>query len=216
MTRVMDILDTHIVRHLGEAQIIALATFEDAEQAEVAGAALMQGGVSCVELTSPDARLIQAARRVEGLLVGAGGIHSAQDAEAAVRGGAHFATAPATNMEVVHACRELELPLFPGVATPSEIERLTLVGVRTMRLFPAAPLGGPAFLQAVSVHFPDVGFIPSGGIELEGLRSYLSLASVVAVCGEGLVRDDLLRSRSFNRIEWLAREATRAARPTRR
>ena len=85
-----------------------------------------------------------------------------------------------------------------------------------MRLFPAALLGGPAYLQAVSALYPDVGFIPGGGIELDALRSYLSLASVVAVCSAGLVRDDLLRSRSFNRIEWLAREATRAGHPARR
>ena len=100
-------------------------------------------------------------------------------------GGAHFATAPATNMEVVHACRELELPFFPGVATPSEIERLVVLGLRTLRVFPAAPLGGPAFLQAVAAIYPDVQFIPAGGIGPEALRQYLQIPAVLAVAGAG-------------------------------
>jgi 2-dehydro-3-deoxyphosphogluconate aldolase/(4S)-4-hydroxy-2-oxoglutarate aldolase len=116
-------------------------------------------------------------------------------------------------MEVVHACRELELPFFPGVATPSEIERLTLLGVRTLRVFPAELLGGPAFLQAMAAIFPDVRFIPCGGIGPESLRGYLNLPSVLAVAGSGVIRADLLRSENFERIEWLAREAVRAARP---
>jgi 2-dehydro-3-deoxyphosphogluconate aldolase / (4S)-4-hydroxy-2-oxoglutarate aldolase len=210
MTRVMEIADTQIALRLARTRIIAQATLDDPEQAEAAGAALVRAGVSCIELSAPRAPLIRAARRVDGLIVGAGSVHSVEQAEEALRGGAHFASAPATNMEVVHACRELELPFFPGVATPSEIERLALLGLRTLRLFPAAPLGGPAFLTAITALYPDVRFIPSGGIGPESLRAYLALPCVLAVCGSGLVRPDLLRSRSYDRIEYLAREAVRS------
>jgi 2-dehydro-3-deoxyphosphogluconate aldolase/(4S)-4-hydroxy-2-oxoglutarate aldolase len=113
-------------------------------------------------------------------------------------------------MEVVHACRELELPFFPGVATPSEIGRLAAVGVRTVRVFPVELLGGPAFIEAVASVFPHMRFIPSGTIGPESLRGYLKVPSVLAVAGNGLARTDLVRTRHFERIEWLAGEAVRA------
>jgi 2-dehydro-3-deoxyphosphogluconate aldolase/(4S)-4-hydroxy-2-oxoglutarate aldolase len=216
MTRVMEIAETQIAFRLARSRIIALATFADAEQTETAGATLVRGGVTALELERPNGILLRAARRVPGLLVGAGHVHTPEQAEIASHAGADFATAPATNMEVVHACRELELPFFPGVATPSEIERLALLGVRTMRVFPAEMLGGPAFVQTVAAIYPDVRFIPSGGIGPESLRGYLNLASVLAVAGSGLIRSDLLRSRNFDRIEWLARDAVRAGQPTAR
>jgi 2-dehydro-3-deoxyphosphogluconate aldolase/(4S)-4-hydroxy-2-oxoglutarate aldolase len=212
MTRVMEIAETQVTARLARSRIIALGTFEFAEQVELAGNSLLLGGVDCLEIVNPSIGLLRAARRVDGLVVGAGHVQTVEQAEAAVQGGAHFATAPATNMEVVHACRELELPLFPGVATPSEIERLALLGIRTQRLFPAEPLGGPALLAAVAAIYPEVQFIPAGGIGPEALRPYLQIPSVLAVSCAGLVRGDLLRALNYERIEWLARDTQRAHR----
>jgi len=214
MTRVREIVETQIASRLAQAGIIALGAPTDPEETEHAGAALIRGGVSCLELAVPKPALIRAARRVDGLVVGAGNVHRAEQAEAAARAGAHYATAPATNIEVVHACRELELPFLPGVATPSEIERVALLGVRAVRLFPAASLGGVEFVRAVEAIYPDVWFIPSGGIGPEAARAYLREPAVLAVAVSGVVREELLRSHSHSRIEWLAREAARAV-PTR-
>jgi 2-dehydro-3-deoxyphosphogluconate aldolase/(4S)-4-hydroxy-2-oxoglutarate aldolase len=113
-------------------------------------------------------------------------------------------------MAVVHACRELELPFLPGVATPSEIERLYSLGLTVLRVFPAAAVGGPGFLEAVAGAYPGVRFVPSGGIGPETLRNYLAVPAVLAVGAGWLVRPEHVRSRSFERIEWLAREASRA------
>jgi 2-dehydro-3-deoxyphosphogluconate aldolase/(4S)-4-hydroxy-2-oxoglutarate aldolase len=212
MTLVMEIAETQVVARLARSRIIALGTFDLAEQVETTARALMAGGVDVLELENPSLGLLRAARRIDGLIVGAGHVHTVEQAEAAVSGGAHFATAPATNMEVVHACRELELPFFPGVATPSEIERLALLGVRTQRLFPAEPLGGPALLAAVAAIYPDVRFIPAGGIGPEVLRGYLQIPAVLAVAAAGVVRGDLLRAHNYDRVEWLARDVQRARR----
>jgi 2-dehydro-3-deoxyphosphogluconate aldolase/(4S)-4-hydroxy-2-oxoglutarate aldolase len=205
----MEIADTHGAAPLAQARNIALGRFDVAEQAEATGNALVRGGLACLEIARATGAQIRAARRVEGLLVGAGDVHTPQQAEEALRAGAHFGCAPVTNMEVVHACRELELPFFPGAATPSEIERLVMVGVRAVRVFPAETLGGAAFLHAVAAIYPDVAFVPAGGIGPESLRRYLSIPSVLAVAGSGLVRDELLRARNFARIEWLARDVRR-------
>jgi 2-dehydro-3-deoxyphosphogluconate aldolase/(4S)-4-hydroxy-2-oxoglutarate aldolase len=210
MTRVMDITETAILARLAQTRIIALAALDDPEQVETVGASLSRGGVPCLELTHARLGTIRAARRVEGLLVGVGNVQSPDAAEIASRAGAHFATASVTDMEVVHACRELELPFFPGAATPSEIGRLSALGVRTVRLFPVDLLGGPAFVEAVASVYPHMRFIPSGTIGPESLRGYLKVPSVLAVAGNGLVRADLVRTRHYDRIEWLAGEAVRA------
>ena len=164
MMRVLEIVEAQVLRRLGQARVIALAEFEDAEQAEAAGAALLAGGCASVEVQCGHLAVLRAARAVEGLTVGAGNVRTGEDVELAVRAGAQFATATATNTEIVRACRELELPFFPGVTTPTEIERLALLGVRVMRVFPATPLGGPAYLQALAECYPELRFIPSGGI----------------------------------------------------
>jgi 2-dehydro-3-deoxyphosphogluconate aldolase / (4S)-4-hydroxy-2-oxoglutarate aldolase len=210
MTRVMDIAEMAVIARLAQTRIIALADIDDPELVGTVGASLSRGGVACLELAQARFGSIRAARGVDGLLVGVGNVKSPDAAEIASRAGAHFATAPVTDMEVIHACRELELPFFPGVATPSEIGRLAALGVRTVRLFPVDLLGGPAFVEAVTSVYPDMRFIPSGTIGLESLRGYLKLPSVLAVAGNGLVRADLVRTRHFERIEWLAGEAVRA------
>jgi 2-dehydro-3-deoxyphosphogluconate aldolase/(4S)-4-hydroxy-2-oxoglutarate aldolase len=213
MMRVMEIVEAQVLRSLEQVRVIALGEFEDAEQAAAAGAALVAAGCACVEIQGGQLAMLRAARGVDGLVVGAGNLRSAADAEVAVRAGAQFATATATNTEIVHACRELELPFFPGVTTPTEVERLALLGVRVMRVFPATPLGGPAYLQALADSYPELRFIPGGGIGPEQVRGYLRIPSVVAVGVGGLLGKDLLRSQSFGRIEWLAREAVRGAEP---
>src|SRR5262245_55419463 len=142
MTSVIDLAETQTLQHLGLARIVAQASLATPAEVGGAGPALVRGGIHGLELLQPTPRLIRLARAIDGLIVGAGNIHTVADAEAAHHAGAHYATAPATSMELIHACRELEFPFIPGAATPSEIERLTLMGVRTIRLYPAALLGG--------------------------------------------------------------------------
>ena len=127
--------------------------------------------------------------------------------------GAHFGTAPATNTEVLWACRELELPSFPGAATPSELERLALLGVPAPPALPDRAAGRWALVAAVAATSPRVRFLPSGGIGPEALRAYLNEPAVLAVAVGGVLREELLRSRGHSRIEWLARAKTGAGGP---
>ncbi|MCY7303321.1 MAG: 2-dehydro-3-deoxyphosphogluconate aldolase, partial [Thermoleophilia bacterium] len=131
-----------------------------------------------------------------------------EQARAAHDAGASFAVAPGTNEEVVRTCAELGLPFFPGVATASEIERARVLGRHVVKVFPAAQVGGTAFLRAVSVTYPDVGFIPTGGIDASNLGDYLAVPSVVACGGSWLVRPELVREGCFDEIERLAREVS--------
>jgi 2-dehydro-3-deoxyphosphogluconate aldolase / (4S)-4-hydroxy-2-oxoglutarate aldolase len=141
------------------------------------------------------------------MLVGAGTVLSAAQARAAAAAGAHFAVAPGLNPDVVREARKLDLPFFPGVATPSEIELAGVLGLRTVKVFPASVLGGVEFLRAVSATYPGMRFIPTGGIGPGNLREYLGVESVLAVDGSWLVKTELLAAHRFDEISELARAA---------
>jgi 2-dehydro-3-deoxyphosphogluconate aldolase / (4S)-4-hydroxy-2-oxoglutarate aldolase len=200
-----------VVTRLGRARVVPVASLDDGDQAEATARALQRGGLDCIEITFRTAAAAEALRRaraVDGMLVGVGTVLSPEQAAVAADAGADFAVAPGTNPAVVEACRALGLPFFPGVATPSEIETARALGRTTLKLFPAAQVGGVGFLRAVSATYPDVRFLPTGGIGADTAAEYLAVPSVLAVGGSWLVRPELLRAGRFDEVERLAREAT--------
>jgi 2-dehydro-3-deoxyphosphogluconate aldolase/(4S)-4-hydroxy-2-oxoglutarate aldolase len=199
-----------VVGLLREAKVLPVATIENPAQVEGVCRALDAGGIGCIEIafrTPAAADALLRARTVQGFLLGAGTVLTVEQARAAAEAGADFAVAPGLSEEIVAACRDLGLPFFPGVATPSEIDRARRLGLTTVKVFPAAELGGPAFLRAVSAAFPDIGFLPTGGVDAGTLGSYLAVPSVVACAGSWLVRRDLVAAERFDEIGRLAREA---------
>ena len=203
-----------VVETLGRIRVLPVLSVPDVAAAEAACRALLAGGISCVEITFRTDAAAAAIRRmsgIDGLLVGAGTVLSPEQAEAAAAAGARFAVAPGTSESVIAACRELSLPFFPGVATPSEIERARALGCRTLKVFPAGTLGGVSFLRAVSAPYQDVQFIPTGGIDAKNLAAYLAVPSVLACGGSWLCEQGLIRDGRFDEIERLAREAVEAA-----
>ena len=202
-----------VVRRLAELRILPLATL-DAELVEDVGHALVQAGLPCIEITfraAGAAEAISRARRVDGLLVGAGTVLTPEQAHAAAEAGAAFAVAPGLNEDIVDCCRELGLPFVPGVATPTEIDRARRLGLRTLKAFPIAALGGVAFLRAVSATYPDIRFIPTGGVSAANLREYLAVPSVLACAGSWLLGDPILSARAFGDLSRLVREALELA-----
>ncbi|MSO94680.1 MAG: bifunctional 4-hydroxy-2-oxoglutarate aldolase/2-dehydro-3-deoxy-phosphogluconate aldolase [Thermoleophilia bacterium] len=207
----ISVSDALVVDCLRACGVVPVATIEDPALAPEVGAALLAGGIGCIEITfrhAGAADAIRLAREVDGLVVGAGTVLSAEQARAAHDAGASFAVAPGTNEEIVRVCDELGLPFFPGVATASEIERARVLGRQVVKVFPAAQVGGPAFLRAVSATYPDVGFMPTGGVDASNLADYLAVPSVVACGGSWLVRPELVREGRFDEIERLAREVS--------
>jgi 2-dehydro-3-deoxyphosphogluconate aldolase / (4S)-4-hydroxy-2-oxoglutarate aldolase len=166
-------------------RVIPVLTVESADDAERACEALLAGGLTSVEITFRTDAAVAAIRRasgIDGLVVGAGTVLSVEQVHAAVEAGARFAVAPSTNPAVVEAAQRAGLPFVPGAATPTEIERARSLGCNVVKIFPASLVGGPAFIQAVSPVFPDVKFVPTGGVTAENLGAYLALPSVLA-CG---------------------------------
>lgn len=208
-------LETVVLSRLAGARVLPVVTIDHADLAEPLCRALAAGGLPCIEIALRSDAAVEALRRasqVEGCLVGAGTVLDPAQAKEALSAGASFAVAPGMNEDVVAACRGLGLPFFPGIATPSEIERARQLGLRTLKVFPATQLGGPGFLRAVTATYPDVRFLPTGGVGPENLCDYLAVPSVLAVGGSWLVRPELLRDGRFDEIERLAREAVELVR----
>lgn len=200
---------------LERAGVLPVATVDDADQAVAAARALTAAGLRCVEiaLRTPAALdAIERLRDVDGVAVGAGTVSSTEQARAAAEAGATFAVAPCLDEDVASACGELGLPFIPGVATPSEIHRAERLGFGVVKLFPAAQIGGAAFVRAVSATFPRMRFLPTGGIDASSLQSFLDLPSVLACGGSWMVAPELLRSGRFDEVERLARNARKSTR----
>ena len=161
---------------LAAARVVPVATLDDGEQAERVAHALLRGGVACIEVTFRTPAAVEAiarAARADGMLVGAGSVLTVAQLEEAVAAGAAFAVAPSTNASVIEAARTAQVPFFPGVATPTEVERARELGADVVKAFPAGPLGGPSFLAAIHAVYPEVRFIPTGGSALRTLMPTL-------------------------------------------
>ena len=199
-----------------DAPVIPVIVLHDVAHAVPMARALVAGGIRMLEVTlrTPQALACMEAiaNEVEGAVVGAGTVRSPQDAAAAVKAGARFAVSPGYTPAVGQACKDLGLPLLPGVATGSEIMMAQEDGYTELKFFPAMQAGGPAMLKAWSGPFFDVKFCPTGGVTQQNANDLLSLSNVACVGGSWLVPADALAKGDWARIEALAREASQLPR----
>jgi len=192
-------------------RVVPVLTAESAEDAERACEAMLAGGMTAVEITFRTDAAVEAIRRaseIDGLLVGAGTVLSESQLEAALEAGARFAVAPSTNEVVVRAAQRAGVTFIPGAATPTEVEHARALGCEVVKIFPASLVGGPAFIKALSAVFPDVRYVPTGGVNIDNLDAYLALPSVLACGGTWICEPALLRDGRFDEIKRRAREAT--------
>jgi 2-dehydro-3-deoxyphosphogluconate aldolase/(4S)-4-hydroxy-2-oxoglutarate aldolase len=173
--------------------------------------ALVAGGVRVLEVTlrTPVALECMEAiiAAVPEAIVGAGTVRSVADAQAVAKLGCQFAVSPGYTSEIGRACRELGLPLLPGVSTASEVMMANADGYHFLKLFPATAVGGATLLKAFASPFHDVVFCPTGGITLETAPQFLSLPNVKVCGGSWLTPGDAVKAGDWARITRLAAEA---------
>ena len=199
-----------------DAPVIPVIVLNDVAHAVPMARALLAAGIRMLEITlrTPQALACMEAiaKEVEGAVVGAGTVRSPHDAAAAAKAGARFAVSPGYTPAVGQACKDLGLPLLPGVATGSEIMMAQEGGYTELKFFPAMQAGGPGMLKAWSGPFFDVKFCPTGGVTTGNAAEFLSLPNVACVGGSWLVPADALADGDWARIEALAREASQLPR----
>jgi 2-dehydro-3-deoxyphosphogluconate aldolase/(4S)-4-hydroxy-2-oxoglutarate aldolase len=194
-----------------DAPVIPVIVLNDVAHAVPMAKALVAGGIRMLEITMRTSAALACMRAIAAevpqAVVGAGTIRSAADAQAAAQAGARFAVSPGYTQAVGRACRELGLPLLPGVATGSEIMMAQEDGYTELKFFPAMQAGGPALLKAWAGPFTDIKFCPTGGISLENAPQLLTLPNVVCVGGSWLVTAQDLAKGDWSQITTLASQA---------
>jgi len=198
---------TATIQRLG---ILPVVVADDPGSAPPLAAALMAGGLPVAEVTfrtAGAAGVLRAMAAHPGLLVGAGTVVTVAQVDLAVDAGARFVVSPGLDARVVRRCQELGLPVFPGVATATEIQAALGCGVSTVKFFPAEPLGGAATVAALAAPYGGVRFIPTGGIGPAQAGRYLALKAVLAVGGSWMVPTAAIAAGDWARVTALTAEA---------
>jgi 2-dehydro-3-deoxyphosphogluconate aldolase / (4S)-4-hydroxy-2-oxoglutarate aldolase len=202
---------TGTVSRFREFGVLPVVVIDRPEDAPNLGAALLAGGLPCAEVTfrtpAAGAAIRSLAFAHPEVLVGAGSVLSVEQAEEAVAAGARFVVSPGLDLAVVDWCIASDVPVVPGVMTPTEVTAALGRGLHLLKFFPAATAGGPAAVHALSGPFPDVEFIPTGGIGPDNLADYLRLPMVAACGATWPVPRALIARGEFDRIEELVAEA---------
>ena len=202
------------------AGLVPVVTIDRADDAGSLAAALVQGGIPYAEITfrTPAAAGAIDRMRTEApqMTVGAGTVLTVEQADMAVSSGARYLVSPAFDAAVVDWCEEHSVPIIPGVATPSEVNAAWQRGLRTLKLFPAEQLGGVALLQALRGPFPDVQFVPTGGITPRNLGDYARQPNVVACGGSWIASWEAISAGRFDDILAAAQAACAILRAARR
>ena len=203
-----------VLREILSCRIVPVVVLDDLETAVPVASALADGGLPVAEITFRTAAAAAAIGRIAAetdALVGAGTVVRPDQVDEAVDAGARFIVTPGLSLGVIERCRELDVPVIPGVATATEVIAAVDQGLDLLKLFPAEAAGGIALLRALRGPFPDVRFVPTGGISAANAATYLALPSVAAVGGSWMVTPELIAARDFARITHLAREAVSIA-----
>jgi 2-dehydro-3-deoxyphosphogluconate aldolase / (4S)-4-hydroxy-2-oxoglutarate aldolase len=190
-------------------RVLPVATVSDVAQAAPLAAALAAGGASAIEVTfrTEAAPRVIAALSESGLVIGAGTIRTVGQVDEALAAGAAFIVSPALEDAVVKRCLDAGVPVLPGIATATELARALALGVTTVKLFPAEPLGGAALIAALAAPFPEARFVPTGGLGMHNAANYLQLPQVAAIGGSWMVASKLLEARDWAAVTRLTFEA---------
>jgi 2-dehydro-3-deoxyphosphogluconate aldolase/(4S)-4-hydroxy-2-oxoglutarate aldolase len=198
------------IRTIAPTRIMPVAVVHELSQAAPLREALKAGGIKSIEVTLRTPRaleIIQIMSEDPDFLVGAGTVLTAKDVTAALSCGAQFIVSPGLNVSLVDECDRLGIPFFPGVATPTEIMRARDLGFNELKFFPAEALGGASTLKALVAPFQEMKFIPTGGINLENIKSYLAIPQVLAVGGSWIVAEKFLHPGGYEVVTQLTQEA---------
>lgn len=179
-------------------QVIPVVVINDEKETIEILSKLREGGINCAEITFRTACAKEAiaigTKAFEYMNIGAGTVINAEQAKSAVQAGAKFIVSPGFSDEVARYCTDEKIPYYPGCVTPTEIMRALSYGLNVVKFFPAGVYGGLKAMKALSAPFPQVRFIPTGGVDLSNLKEYLDFDKVYAVGGSFMMKGDIVKN----------------------
>ena len=191
--------------------VIPVVVLEDAANAVPLAKALLAGGINICEITFRTAAAEEAIRQialnVPDMIVGAGTVITKEQAKAATDAGAKFIVSPGSDLEVIRYAKELGVYMLPGAVTPTEVMQLIKEDIKVVKFFPAENYGGLKTIKALSAPFPNIKFVPTGGVSLSNLTAYLEFDKIAAVGGSWLCTKYLIKDGKWDEITKLSKEA---------
>jgi 2-dehydro-3-deoxyphosphogluconate aldolase/(4S)-4-hydroxy-2-oxoglutarate aldolase len=186
--------------------VIPVIAIDNVQSALPMADALIEGGLPVAEITFRTAAAAEVIATLQKqrprLILGAGTILSVENLRLAKQYGAQFGVSPGLNPEIVREAQKLNLPLIPGIATPTDIESALGLGVNVLKFFPAEASGGATMIKALSGPYAHMGvrFMPTGGVNLNNLEAYLSLPTVMMVGGTWIAKKETIAAKQWDKI----------------
>ena len=185
-------------------RVVPAVVIDDASQASMLGLAMKHGGLPCIEVTLRTPAALDAIRslsKIEGMLVGAGTVTNAEQLQQSIDAGAKFIVTPGLDDDLIRRCQDKELLIIPGAVTPTEIMRAQNLGLKLVKFFPSNIYGGLPAIEALSGPFPEMRFLPTGGINFTNLATFLGSSIVTACGGTWMAKRESIRTSNFPEIE---------------
>lgn len=203
-----------VLKELSQIGLVPVIKITDLSTAVPLAKALVKGGIPCAEITfrtelAADAMALISAEVPE-ILLGAGTVTSTEQVDRALAAGAKFIVSPGLNPVVVRYCQEKGVPITPGISTPTELEQAMSLGLTELKFFPAENNGGIKTIKAISAAYPNITFMPTGGINLNNLNDYLSFPKILACGGSWITPAKAIEAGNFEEVTRLAAEAVKA------
>ena len=189
---------------IDETKLIPLTTITSREDVEPLCEVLVEASIPLIEITLRDKRtldIIDEFNKFPEVYLGVGTIRSKSHIDLAINASASFLITPGYSENLLDYAKQKNIPLIPGVQTPSEIMKANEAGLSTLKFFPAELSGGVDRLKAYKSVFSDIKFIPTGGITNGNALSYLALDNVIAVGASALISPGLINSKSWSEIK---------------
>lgn len=179
-------------------QVIPVVVINDANDTVATLSKLREGGINCAEITFRTACAKEAiaigVKEFADMNIGAGTVINEEQAKSAVEAGAKFIVSPGFSDEVARYCIANGVPYYPGCVTPTEIMHALSYGLNIVKFFPAGVYGGLKAMKALAAPFPQIKFIPTGGVDLANLKEYLDFDKVYAVGGSFMMKGDIVNN----------------------
>ncbi len=185
---------TAILDAIRSSGVVAILRARDASRFADITWVLVDAGVTSLEFTLTSDGALEALRLVApdlppGVSIGAGTVTTVEEADAAIDAGAQYLVAPALVPDVVRRARERNVAAFPGALTPTEIHAAWRAHATAVKVFPAASVGGPAYIKNVRGPFPDIPLVPTGGIGVDDAAGYIAAGALAVGIGGPLLGD---------------------------
>lgn len=180
---------------LSQYKVVPVVVIKSIEDTVPTLKALCDGGFPVAEITFRTACAAEAialgVKEFPEMHIGAGTVINGAQAKAAIEAGAQFIVSPGLSAEVAEICRAANVPYLPGCATPTEIMQAIDMGIETVKFFPANVYGGLSAIKSLSAPFPQIKFLPTGGVDMSNIKDFLAFEKIVAVGGSFMMKGDI-------------------------